>query len=139
MLSNTLNTNEIKNSAGVEQEFGRLSQNARSTEFGLLTETPALPHRLSISHQENGSGTSKVRRSVVRIRKTIAGQVDTTTPVVVEAYVVMSIPIGNMTSIAEATNALANLQSFVSTTGSGTTVLFDGSGLGAQCLLNGGL
>lgn len=139
MLANTLNTNEIKNSAGVEQEFARISQGERQTEFALITESPATPHRLSVKHSEVGTGLAKRRRSVVRIDKTIAGQVDVDTPVTVSAYVVMDIPVGNMTAYAEATNVLANLQSFVSSTGATTTILYDGTGNGAVCLLSGGL
>jgi hypothetical protein len=44
-----------------------------------------------------------------------------------------------MTAISEATNVIAELQSFLSTTGAGTTVLFDGTGNGAVALLTGGL
>lgn len=85
MLSNTLNTNEIKNAAGTEQEFQRLSQADRETVFGLITESPALPHRLSIKHQESGSGLTKRRRSVVRFDKTVMSTVDTAVPVTVSA------------------------------------------------------
>lgn len=139
MLSNTLNTNEIKNSAGTEVEFSRLSTSARDTEFGKIAETPSLPHRLSIKHTELGTGTVKRRRSVVRFDKTVSGAVDTDTPVVVSAYAVMDIPVGNQTSYDEAKNVLANLMSFLATTGAATTVLFDCSGNGADALINGSL
>jgi len=137
MLTDTLNTNEIKDTAGTEQEFGRLSVNDRDTEFSLLTETPALPHRLSIKHTELGSGLNKRRRSVVRIDKVVAGQVDTDTPVKISSYVVMDIPIGNLTAYTEAKNTLANLLSFCASDGATTTILFDCSGNGASSLING--
>lgn len=139
MLSNTLNTNEIKNAAGTEQEFQRLSQADRETVFGLITESPALPHRLSIKHQESGSGLTKRRRSVVRFDKTVMSTVDTAVPVTVSAYQVLDAPIGALTASTEMANVLANLISFMATTGSGTTVLFDGTGNGSAALLNGGL
>lgn len=139
MLSNTLNTNEIKNAAGTEQEFGRLSTSARQTEFALLTEAPSLPHRLTISHLESGVGLKKRRRSLVRFDKTVLSTVDSVTPVTVTAYAVFDFPVGAMAAITEGTNVLANLQSFLSTTGAGTTVLFDGTGNGANALLTGGL
>lgn len=139
MLANTLNTNEVKNSAGTEVEFQRLSTNGRSTEFGVITELPYLPHRLKVSHLESSSGIKLRRRSVVRVDKTVLSTVDTTTPVTVSAYMVLDAPIGAVTTTAEMANVIAELTSFCATTGAGTTVLFDGSGNGAAALLSGGL
>lgn len=139
MLSNTLNTNEIKNSAGAEVEFHRLSSSDRSTVFSQITETPSAPHRLSISHQESGSALRKRRRSLVRFDKTVVSSVDSVTPVTVSAYAVLDYPVGALTTSAEAANVLAELMSFLATTGAATTVLFDCTGNGAATLLNGGL
>jgi len=139
MLSNTLNTNEIKNAAGTEVEFTRLATSDRQTEFAQISETPSAPHRLKISHLESGQGMKQRRRSVVRFDKTVISGVDSVTPITVSAYCVMDIPVGAMSAISEAANVLSELQSFLSTTGAGTTVLFDGSGNGAVALLTGGL
>lgn len=139
MLSNTLNTNEIKNSSGTEVEFSRLSTNGRSTTFSQVSETPSAPHRLTVSHLESGSGLKQRRRSLVRFDKTVTSGLDATLQVPVSAYIVLDAPIGALTSMAEATNVLAELLSFCATTGAGTTVLFDGSGNGAKALLEGGL
>jgi len=139
MLSNTLNTNEVKNAAGVEVEFTRLSTSNRETVFAQISESPSLPYRLSIKHQETGSGMKARRRSVLRVDKTTISGVDTVTPITTTAYVVLDAPVGAMSAITEATNVLANIQSFLSTTGAATTVLFDGTGNGANALLSGGL
>lgn len=139
MLSNTLNTNEIKNSAGSEVEFTRLSTNDRATVFAQIAETPSAPHRLMISHQEIGAGMKKRRRSVVRFDKTTVSGVDSTTPITTSAYMVLDHPVGASTTNAEAAHVLAELMSFCATTGAATTVLFDGTGNGAAALLNGGL
>lgn len=139
MLSNTLNTNEVKNSSGTEVEFSRLSTKDRSTEFAQISESPALPHRLKISHQESGSGLKARRRSVVRVDKTIMSTVDTTLPVTASAYIVLDAPVGALTAMSECTNVIAELLSFCATTGAATTVLFDGTGNGASALLTGGL
>lgn len=139
MLSNTLNTNEIKNSAGAEVEFSRLSTKDRSTEFSQIAESPAAPHRLKISHQETGSGLKQRRRSVVRIDKMVVSNLDATLYVPVSAYIVLDAPVGAITSMAEPTNVIAELLSFCATTGAATTVLFDGTGNGAKALLDGGL
>lgn len=139
MLANTLNTNEIKNSAGTEQEFTRLSQGIRDTVFALITETPSAPHRLSIKHAESGKGTDLRRRSLVRFDKTVTGQVDTTKSAVISAYAVVDIPLGNLTSYDEVKNVLANLMSFMASTGATTTILYDCTGNGATTVLSGTL
>lgn len=140
MLANTLNTNEIKNSAGTEQEFSRLSNGpGRETVYRLITELPYTPHRLSVKHQETGSGINLRRRSVVRFDKTVISAVDATTPVTVSAYAVLDTPIGALTTNAEPTNVVANLMSFLASLGANTTILYDGTGNGAVTLLNGDL
>lgn len=139
MLSNTLNTNEVKDAAGAEVEFSRLAISDRDTVFAKISESPALPHRLSIKHQEVGAGLTKRRRSVVRVDKTSVSTVDNATPVTTSAYIVLDAPVGAITTSAEPAAVVANLLSFCATTGAGTTVLFDGSGNGAGALLNGGL
>jgi hypothetical protein len=139
MLSNTLNTNEIKNSAGTEVEFSRLSTSDRQTVFQQVAETPSAPHRLTISHLESGTGMKKRRRSVVRFDKTVISGVDSVTPITVSAYAVLDHPIGASTSNAEAANALAELMSFLASLGASTTILYDGTGNGAVSLLNGAL
>lgn len=139
MLANTLNTNEVKNAAGTEEEFQRIESNARSTTFSKITESPAFPHRLTVSHQETGTGLNKRRRSVCRVDKTVASTVDATQTAVVSAYLVLDSPIGSLVASTEMANTLANLVSFVASLGASTTILYDGSGNGATCLLSGGL
>jgi len=139
MLANTLVTNEIKNSAGTEQEFSRLSTSDRKTVFGLITETPSLPHRLTVSHQESGTGIRSRRRSVVRFDKTVISGVDSVTPITYSAYAVLDYPVGGASTAAEATNVLANLNSFMASLGASTTILYDGTGNGSTSLLTGGL
>jgi hypothetical protein len=140
MLSNTLVTNEVKNSAGAEQEFSRISSGpGRTTSFRQTGESPSLPHRLMISHQETGSGIKLKRRSVVRFDKSVISPVDDVTPVVVSAYVVLDSPIGALETTAEPANVLANLMSFVASLGASTTILYDGTGNGAVTLLTGDL
>lgn len=139
MLANTLNTNEIKNSAGTEVEFQRLSTSDRSTVFAQITETPALPHRLTISHQESGGGLTKRRRSLVRFDKTVISTIDNVTPVTVSAYAVLDAPVGALAANSEMANVNAELMSFLASLGASTTILFDNTGNGAATLLNGGL
>lgn len=139
MLANTLVTNEIKDSTGVEIEFTRLSQSGRETVFAKVGESPNLPYRLTIKHQETGSGIKKRRRSLIRFDKTVMSSVDATLPVTVSAYVVLDSPVGAITSNADPTHVIANILSLCATTGAATTVLFDGTGNGAKTLLNGDL
>jgi hypothetical protein len=137
MLANTLNTNEVKNSAGTEVEFQRLGTNGRSTEYGKIAETPNLEHRLKVQHQEVGSGVETRRRSNVRVDYTFAGA--SGIPRKVSASLTMDIPVGDMAAVTPATDTLANLLSFCASLGASTTILYDGTGNGAVCLLTGGL
>jgi len=139
MLSNTLNTNEVKNSAGTEVEFNHQDSQGRKRTFFMIGESPALPHRLTIAHQETGANSKMRRRSVVRFDKTVVSTIDNVTPYTVSAYMVLDAPIGLMATNAEAANVLAELMSFCATTGAGTTVLFNCTGSGADALLNGSL
>jgi len=139
MLANTLNTNEIKNAAGTEVEFSRWSSGVRETEFKAIAETPASPHRLTVKHSESGTGLRLRRRSLVRFDKTVISSVDSVTPVVVSAYVVLDSPVGALTAQTEMANVLAELVSFVASLGASTTILYDGTGNGAVCLLSGDL
>lgn len=138
MLSNTLNTNEIKDAAGAEVEFTRLSTADRKTVYAKIGEVPNLLHRLTIAHQETGSGIKKRRRSVARFDKTVMSGVDATLPITPSAYIVLDLPVGAMSANTEAANVLAELTSFVATLGT-STFLYDGTGTGAAALLAGGL
>lgn len=139
MLSNSLNTNEIKNSSGTEVEFSRLSTSDRKTEFAQVAETPSLPHRLNIAHQETGDGIKKRRRSLCRFDKTVMSTVDSALPVTISAYAVLDAPVGALTANTEMVNVIAELMSFLASTGADTTIKFDGTGNGASALLSGGL
>jgi len=138
MLSNTLNTNEIKNAAGTEVEFQSLSIGDRARIFGQVTEVPSLPHRLSVKHAETGAGLKQRRRSLIRVDKTVISSVDSVTPVTISAYVVLDAPVGALTTQTEMANAIAELGSFVFTNAS-STFLYDGTGNGSAALLSGGI
>lgn len=139
MLSNTLNTNEVKNSAGTEVEFSHLSNEGRKRIFSQIGESPSLQHRLTINHQETGAGLKLRRRSVVRFDKSVISPIDDSTAVTISAYVVLDLPLGALETFAEPTHVLAELMSFCASLGASTTILYDGTGNGASVLLNGGL
>lgn len=139
MLPNSLVTNEVKNAAGVEVEFERRQSPGPVSEFKQVAEPPSAPYRLTVSHQESGSGMKGRRRSLVRFDKTVISSVDSSTPVTVSAYAVVDAPVGALTTDAEIANVVANLNSFLSTTGAASTVLFDGTGNGSVCLIKGSL
>jgi hypothetical protein len=137
MLANTLNTNEIKNSAGTEVEFDHLNGVGRTREYAQKNESPQLTHRLKISHQQSGSGVKERRRSVVRFDKEVAGV--SGEQVTVSAYVVVDIPVGDLSTFDEPKNVLAELMSFCASLGASTTILYDCTGNGAAALINGSL
>ena len=137
MLPTNLSTNEVKDAAGTEVEFLRISTLDRSVTFAKNGETPNLPYRLKVSHQEVGSGIAARRRSVVRVDSTVLGNSGNT--VNVAGYMVLDIPIGDLGDYSAAKAVAANLNSFLSTTGAATIVLFDGTGYGTSALVNGTL
>jgi hypothetical protein len=139
MLSNTLNTNEVKNASGTEVEFDHLDSDGRSRIFKQINEAPALQHRLLINHQEIGSGLTKRRRSRVGFSKTIISTVDNVTPVTILVYKVCDYPVGALLASTEMANVLAESISFEASLGASTTILYDCSGNGASVLLNGSL
>jgi len=139
MLSNTLNTNEVKNASGAEVEFQHLSQEARTRSFAQIAEVPSRPHRLSIAHREVGAGFKLTRQSKVGFTKTVISDVDNVTPVTITCNVTMNIPVGAMGAITEAANVLAEALSFCASDGTSTTILYAGTGNGASALLNGSL
>lgn len=139
MLTNTLNTNEIKDAAGAEIEFTRLSIGDRSTIFAAVGEVPYAPYRMTIKHTESGSGFTRRRRSVVRFDRMVTGQITDSGMSSDSCYIVLDTQIGNHTDSAAATKILANLLSFCASLGASTTILYDGTGNGAVCLLTGGI
>lgn len=139
MLSDTLNTNEVKDAAGVECEFTRQLINTRETVFQRVAESWALPHRFSIRHLETGAGLKRRRRSAIRFDKTIVSTVDNVTPVTASGVTYLDLPVGALLANSEGANVLANLLSILATTGAGTTVLFNCTGTAAVPLLEGSL
>jgi len=138
MLSDTLVTNEVKDAAGAEIEFERMTTKDRSTEFFKKGELPGAEHRLQVSHQEVGSGINRRRRSRVGFSIISMGK-DTLTPVTNSCYIVLDTPIGNQATYDDAKKVVANLLSFCATTGAATVVLFDCTGSGAKSLIEGSL
>lgn len=139
MLANTLNTNEIKDRAGTEVEFSRISQDARTTEFAKISETPYLPVRMKVQHREVGAGLKRVRQSNIRFDKTTLSGVDNATPMTTSVSFTLTYPVGASTTSNDAADVIAYAVSFIASLGASTTILYDGTGNGAKALLEGGL
>lgn len=138
MLSDTLNTNEIKDASGTEVEFEYKSGSDRSKTFQQIDGSPAQPHLITVSHSETGAALKLRRRSLARVDLTVISDVDSITPVTASAYKVVDIPLGALLTNAAAKKVLAELDSFCSTLGT-STLLYDGTGLGNHALLDGSL
>lgn len=134
-LPTTLNTNEVKNSAGTEVEFGYVDSPEKGILYKALTEAPNLEHRLRVNHQETGTNEDKVRRSVAEVYKYVTGVSGKKR--LIRSYKVDVIPVGDLANFDEVKNVSAELDSFCCTTGAATTVLFDGTGHGNAALING--
>lgn len=137
MLSDTLNTNEVKNASGTEVEFTRLQTVGRTTEFKQSAEAPNLPHRLKVAHTEIGTGSNMRRRSKVGIEKSVAGVSLATRKII--CNLTLDAPVGDLDADTEIKNVIAEVLSFAATTGAATTVLFDCTGNGATALTAGSL
>jgi len=139
MLSNTLNTNEVKDSTNTAIGFQRISSNNRETVFAKIGESPALRLRLSVKHEEIGTGINRRRRSVTRIDQEVVSDVDNTTVVDDLGYFVKDTPIGALTTTTPSKNTIAMLLTFLATKGGTSTVQVDGTGTGAEVILTGSL
>jgi hypothetical protein len=135
MLSNTLVTNEVKDAAGAEVEFERMSIDNAKTIFKKIVDDVANPIRMSISHQHTGSGTTRTRRSMVRFDKGVTNGT-TGAKGTSSCYCVLSSPEGMIANGDNDKAVLAYLISFLASLGASTTILYDGTGNGAATLLN---
>lgn len=139
MLTNTLNTNEIKDSSAVEREFTRLSVGDRQTVYAQIAESYGLPNRLSIKHTETGVGLKLRRRTLIRFDKTVNGEVVEAEPCTTSIYLVADLPVGNLLTGVVVKDVLAYMNSFMASLGASTTILYDGTGNGSQIVLTGGI
>lgn len=136
-IPTNLVTNEIKNSAGTEVEFNHYYQEGRKRVFAQVGEVPNRPHRITVSHTDVGSGAKLRRRSMVRVDKHVTG-VDGAVAIPV-ACCWVDVPIGNLATLDEPKNVLAELMSFLASQGATTTILFDCTGYGAAAITGGNL
>jgi hypothetical protein len=138
MLANILNTNEIKNRAGTEVEFTRRNGGTGgSVEYSQVAETYNLPHRFKVAHQETGKGIETRRNSVIRFEKTVIGVSGLPRKIISQQK--MEIPVGDLSSSDEPKNVLAEVISLCASLGANTTILYDCTGNGAICLIDGTL
>lgn len=138
-LPTNLTTNEVKDASGVEVEFLFLDKQGRKLVFAKNGETPSQQYRLTVQHQEIGTGIDARRRSNCRIDKNIVSAVDGASIKPITVSTTIDIPIGHLLTLDEAKAVMANMMSFLATTGAATTVLFDCTGYGAAALVNGSL
>lgn len=139
MLTDTLNTNQVKNSNGTEIEFQHQQSIGRSRTFSKIGESPALPHRIEIAHQETGDGLNRIRRTKVGVTKFVTSEVDPTKITKIRCTMTFEIPEGHLTSMAEPTNVFANCISCLASTGADTVIKFDGTGTFAAAALSGSI
>jgi len=139
MLSDLLNTNEVKNAAGVEVEFERFETVGRTTTFHQIGESPAKPHTLSIKHTESGSGLARRRRSALIINKTVDSDVDPSQTCVCRAQFTVDLPVGMLETSTEFGNVIAEVISIMASKGLSTTILYDCTGNGAKSLMEGSI
>jgi hypothetical protein len=134
MPLSTLVTNEVKDAAGAEVEFARISTIGRTFEYAQVSETPNLTHRIVGAHRETGAGTKKRRSSMIQVILNVTGSDGN--PAEIKFRIVGDIPVGNLSTMDGPKKALAELGSLVFTNATSTFV-YAGTGNGAVVLLNG--
>lgn len=137
-LPQSLVTNEVKNASGVEREFiFRDNSQPRTLEWAASGEIPYLAERIRVVHSDVGKpGLSLVRRSNIRCFKRVVGYDGTTLGDIIDSRT-LTIPIGLLANYDSVKEVAAWMNSICSTTGAGTTVLFDGSGTAMAALIAG--
>lgn len=140
-LPTNLTNNEVKDRSGAAVNFTRRSNGPGSAvEFSRVSEVPARPYRISVRHQDIGSGITARRRSAIQVRQTFVGHVDLTKYSTVIATITLDVPTGNLTGMNEAKDVLANLGQFCFTIGAAETCTrLDGTGYGVAALTDGGV
>jgi len=140
MFPVALNTNEVKNSLGTEVEFQLWDKPSRGLIYQKTGESPAYTSRIGVNHAEVGTGLNKRRRSRLYCAIESPNEVDATAPKVTNlVYAVADVPIGGTLLFTQITLAMAHLNSLLSSRGVSTTILYDGTGVGAESLINGSL
>jgi len=138
MLPDTLNTNQVRTSAGVEVELQLTLNEGRLKQWEKFPAVPSKPIKLVVQHQVISKDFKERRRSKIGVAIRHASEVDPTILVDSQAYIVIDTPQGAMNTTTVLADSIAMLLSFVGTT-DGTTLLLNGNGNGAQALLNGAM
>lgn len=134
-LPNDLLTNEVKDRAGVEVEFNYFSRDLREMIYTRKGVAPSLECFLKVKHQDVGTGSATVQRSLVRVDGAFVGKSGKLC--VASVYKNAVIPKGELDDLNFILDLNAMLNSFCALTGAGTTLLFDGSGTGDYALTHG--
>lgn len=137
MLPTNLNTNEVKNAAGTEVEFGFFSEEGRTRTYAQVGEAPNREHRIKFAHSESGADVEMRRRSLCRVDKAVTGVSGAKRNI--SFYVVGDIPVGDLADLSEPKNVCAELMSLMASQGATTTILFDCTGYGAASVTGGSL
>jgi len=137
MLPLHLNSNEVKNAVGTEVEFLRFDNGQpRKTIFHKSGEAPNLRHILEVAHIESGAGVRRRRRSKFgfKVEHLLA---DGVTPGSTLGYYILDSPVGAIADFTYPTLVCAYSMSFFASLGASTTILYDGSGNGADSVIKG--
>ena len=116
----TLNTNEVKDTAGTSITFERAFVEGSKIVYQKLNQAPNAEHNLTVAYSESGVGLKARARSVTRVDYTHLAA-DGVTMVTTTAYEVLDSPIGAIANNDGSKMALANLHSFCA--GNGTAGL----------------
>jgi hypothetical protein len=140
MLPDNLTANQIKNRSGTEREFAYVDgPGGRSRIYKDTTMPLNLPCYITVQHRIVGKGLDAVRQSNITIDKTVVSATDPTKTVHIRESRTKYVPEAHISSMNDTQDVSAFMNSFCATDGTGTTVLFAGTGLGTEALDNGTL
>lgn len=139
MLPTHLTTNEVKDRSGTEVEFTRVVDPpaGKGILFTKSGGTPAYPCTINFRQEVTGAGLRLLRRSLVRVDKYFLSPIDNATVGVISQYNVSVVPVGLLGTFNDANDVNAHLISLMASRGASTTILFDGTGYGAEFCVQG--
>lgn len=140
MLPDNLDTNQVRNRLGAEVEF--VYQDGAGGQFRVYKRkngAPNLIETITVQHRTVGKGTERVRQSNISIVKEVVSDTDPTKRAIIRQSKSFWVPEGHLADLDDVKDVDAYMNTFCAQTSAGTSgvLVMDGTGLGAEALING--
>jgi hypothetical protein len=127
-LPTNLNTNEVRNASGTEQEFLFHKDGDNSREWRKSGGSPSLIESLLVQHEEVGKLANLQRRSNFKTKLTFLSETDSVTMKDIVISTTVLVPSGHLSSMTKVILAAAYHGSALSGNGTVNVLTYDGSG-----------